>query len=394
MSDPATITNPDPGAPNPQPAPTPRRCRSLTVRGLQCRERALRGHDLCVTHAKNRFPVCPKGPRVAIPLLEDLDTIQVVATQVAQGLFADTLDPHRAGKILYACQIAALTLSRPPRFQPADKPPLAQQPVADVFPAVDGSLLGPSLSWSSDQVGFQPVWSYHKRLYERECQRLGKPKPQGPDDFPASGWLSPEEVEEYNRCPEGLAESFWERILRLRIEADQRGELPPLHQRTCSYVTYGHPDCEGPGGDQRCEFCYREREEFLRLPPREDPAPQRDSAPQSIGDLQAVAQPAPNPSQPSLDELLDPLGCTNLPPLAFVSGHDLGRAERAFKKDQGLNPRSRTVHPVQRDRSPSSNSTTPEWVEFSATCQTPRTRGEGGPRTAHRFFANRTSADR
>jgi hypothetical protein len=346
MSD--VITNPDPGARNPvpgspepvlskcqpeggtrrtdlsnaQPAPTPRRCRSLTVRGLQCRERALRGHDLCVTHAKNRFPVCPKGPRGAIPLLEDLDTIQVVATQVAQGLFAETLDPHRAGKILYACQVAALTLPRPARLKPADKLPDAQHPAADVFPALDGSLLGPSLSWSADQVGFEPVWSFHKHLYERECERQGKPKPAGPDEFPANGWLTPDEVQTWNRRPEELWETFGEQLLRLRIEADQRGELPPLIERTrCLYAK--ERICDGPASDHPCEFCYREREEFLRLPSREEPSLPRDSAPDSVGDLQAVAQPAPEPSQPSLDELLDPLGCANLPPLAFVSGHDL-----------------------------------------------------------------------
>ena len=276
MSEPITV--PEPGAPCPvpavtttEPSPTPRRCRSLTVSGLQCRARALRGHHLCVAHVQYRFPVCPKGPRVTIPLLENLDTIQVVATQVAQGLFAETLDPHRAGKILYACQIAVLTLPRPARLQPADKPALPQAPVSDVFPSVDGALLGPNLPWSADQIGFEPVWSYHKHLYESECERQGKPKPAGPDDFPASGWLTPDEVKEYNQRPKELAESFWEPLLGLRIEADQRGELPPLKERSCAYFTYGR--CDGPTSDRPCEFCYREREEHLRLPPREEPAP-------------------------------------------------------------------------------------------------------------------------
>jgi hypothetical protein len=98
--------------------------------------------------------------------------------------------------------------------------------------------------------------------------------------------------------------------------------LPPLIERTrCLYAK--ERICDGPASDHPCEFCYREREEFLRLPSREEPSLPRDSAPDSVGDLQAVAQPAPEPSLLSLDELLDPLGCANLPPLAFVSGHDL-----------------------------------------------------------------------
>ena len=272
----------------------------------------MHGHHLCVAHATNRFPVCPKGSRVAIPLLEDLDTIQVVATQVAQGLFADSLDPLRAGKILYACQIAALTIPRPARLPPVEKLPLAPQPATDLFPSPDGAFLGPSLAWSADQLGSRPAWSYHKLLYERECERLGKPRPAGPDDLPAAGWLTPEEAEEYCKRPEILAESFWERTLRLRIEADQRGELPPLRERTCCYVTYRDPDCEGPGSDHPCEFCYREREEHLRLPPREQTAPANhpspDSGPTTLTNLQATAAPRPPATPPpSLDELLDPL---------------------------------------------------------------------------------------
>ena len=281
--------SPDVPASNP---PAHHRCRSLTVRGIQCRGSALRGGDLCIQHARYRFPVCPTGPRVAIPLLEDLDTVRVVLSQATQGLFANTLDPQRAGKILYACHIAASTFPRPARLQPTGPPP-AQQPASDIFPAPDGSLLGPSLPWSPDLAAFNPVWSYHKHLYEQECARLGKPLPQGPDDFPADGWLNKEDSAEYARRPEDVTASFWERIFRLRVEADQRGLLPPLQERSCAYFTYR--DCNGPASDRPCEFCFREREENLRLPPREQPDPHRESS--------SVSEPTPGPAAGPLPDL-------------------------------------------------------------------------------------------
>ncbi len=304
MSDPTTI-NTEPADRSPVSAPPPPRCRSLTVRGLQCRSRALRGHNLCVQHAKYRFPVCPTGSHVAIPLLEDLDTVQVVATQVAQGLFANTLDPDRAGKILYACQIAAFTLPRPANFKPADKRPTPLEPASEIFPAVDGSFLGPALAWSADHAGAR--WSFEKFLYAQECERQGKPIPATVDDFPVSGWLNPEEAAQCHEDPKQFWDGFRERIFRLRIEADQRGELPPLPER--SHCAYGNdficlgPAGPGPRGHRPCEFCHREREEFLRLPPREQPAATPE--PESIGDLQAVGSPAEVPSPLSLDELLD-----------------------------------------------------------------------------------------
>ncbi len=273
-------SNPVSGAPSSEPAPPPRRCRSLTVSGLQCRARALRGHDLCVAHAQYRFPVCPKGPRVAIPLLESLDTIQVVVTQVAQGLFAETLDPLRAGKILYACQVAALTIPRPAPLKSAGQPTLAPVPVADVYPSVDGTLLGPRLAWTGDHSAFNPVWNYHKHAYEQECDRLGKPRPLSPQDMPPDGWLTSDEIaEKQTMAAEDFNDIFRERILNLRIEADRHGELPPLNERTCAHFTFGN--CEGPASNRPCDFCLREREEHLRLPPR--------PAPDSIGDLEGTA---------------------------------------------------------------------------------------------------------
>jgi hypothetical protein len=64
--------------PETKPQPPRRRCRSLTVGGIQCNACAQHGEIFCVRHVRNRFPVCPSGPRVAVPLLEDFDSVRLV----------------------------------------------------------------------------------------------------------------------------------------------------------------------------------------------------------------------------------------------------------------------------------------------------------------------------
>src|SRR5579863_9661136 len=170
-------------------------CRYLTVSGRQCQQNAIIGEDFCVSHEKYRHPVCPqKGGKVVIPLLEDVSAIQLVATQVAHGLFSESIDPWRAGKILYACQVAAMTVPRP---APVKTEPVEDAgPVAEVFRDLNGELLGPELPWLGVNGAFEPRWSRDKMLYEQECERLGKLKPQSPDDMPPEGWLTPDEQAE------------------------------------------------------------------------------------------------------------------------------------------------------------------------------------------------------
>ena len=146
--------------------PTKHFCRHLTVKGIPCRQRAMIGESWCVAHRDHRFPVCPSprnGKKVAIPLMEDLDTVQVIATQVAQGLFAETLDPWRAGKILYACQIAALTLPRPARLRPSDEKIKPPQPVADPMEDIDGALLGPEEEWIDPNQPKKKSWTPYSK---------------------------------------------------------------------------------------------------------------------------------------------------------------------------------------------------------------------------------------
>ena len=294
-------------APDAKPAKPPlRRCRSLTVRGRQCTASALRGQQFCVAHARYRLPVCPQGPKVAIPLLEDLDTIQVVATQVAHGLFTEILDPWRAGKILYALQVAALTLPRPAPLKPADAKPIINEPVPQPESDLDGQFLGPDVLWDGNPAAFNPVWSDDKRRYEEECRRLAKPKPVVPEDFPVEGWLTLEERDSLTGLD--LDYHYDKKILALRIEADQRGELPPIEERVCSYRSFS--GCNGPAYEGYCHFCKDERFAHADLRRRQGnpalPAPLKFEREQLSTGLNA-AQPAivPQSGTSSPDVKLD-----------------------------------------------------------------------------------------
>jgi len=245
-----------------------RRCRCLTVAGRQCLKNALAGEKFCHEHKQHRRPVCPQKDSVEMPLLEDLSAIQLVTSQVSQGLFADTIDPRRAGKILYACQVAAMTMARPSTVK--TEPANDYDPVTEVFKDDNGELLGPEVPWVGVDGCFEPIWSRDKMLYERECERLGKLKPQGPADMPPEGWLTPEEQAE----DEWTSPNRWKmKILERRIEEDKHYKLPPLEERACYY---DNPHCCGPikksPSHVVCEYCAWEREAHERILCREKDA--------------------------------------------------------------------------------------------------------------------------
>ena len=284
-----------------------RRCRCLTVAGRQCMKTALVGENFCHEHKQHRRPVCPQKDAVEMPLLEDLSAIQLVASQVAHGLFSETLDPRRAGKILYACQVAAMTMARPGPI-PAE-PVRDEGPVDEVFEDANGELLGPEKPWLGVNGAFEPAWSHDKWLYELECERLGKPKPESPADMPPQGWLTPDEQAQ----PKYTHPNPWMmKIVERRVEEDQRGNLPPLRERKCSY---DNPHCGGPVRKFTyhlvCDYCVREREAHQRIARGEDPAPALDPEARFHGptaverdpasDWPSAKSPAPGPGKDNLD---------------------------------------------------------------------------------------------
>lgn len=249
----------------------PRQCRCLTVDGHQCHNKAVLGESFCTFHKQHRRPVCPQKDAVDMPLLEDLPAIRLVISQVAHGLFTETIDPGYAGKILYACQVAAMTVPRP---APVKIEPVRDEgPVDETFTDTNGEVLGPDRPWLGVNGRFEPVWSRDKMLYEQECERLGKPKPTCPADMPPEGWLTADEQAEDRWT---WPDRWMIRILEARIQKDQAGNLPPLQNRACSY---DNENCRGPVKRTSyvvCEYCDWEGEAHERIARGEqDPVPPR-----------------------------------------------------------------------------------------------------------------------
>ena len=91
------------------------RCQHIKVSGIQCNLAALKNQKLCYFHRKaqqrhnqihaNRA----RHSRFALqlPLLEDLDSIQVAIMQVMHLLLSSQIDHKTAGLLLYALQTAS-----------------------------------------------------------------------------------------------------------------------------------------------------------------------------------------------------------------------------------------------------------------------------------------------
>ena len=159
-------TSPVPGAPSPvpapesNPAPTPfdpehpdpkiiRRCRSLTVRGVQCRQAALHGQDFCVQHFDRNPCALDRPGRITVPLLEDHSAIQLMLTRILHGVLNGQLDPVAAGRATAVCRAAALTLPRPAasaRLLEGAHPD-AEEAVPVISLDEAGNFIGPRLPW-------------------------------------------------------------------------------------------------------------------------------------------------------------------------------------------------------------------------------------------------------
>ena len=97
-----------------------RRCASLTINGVQCKQAALRGQNYCVAHI-DRMPRAFENPgHIVIPMLEDHSAIQLTCTKIAHAVANERMKPDAANQILHACKIASFTLPRPARLESSD----------------------------------------------------------------------------------------------------------------------------------------------------------------------------------------------------------------------------------------------------------------------------------
>jgi hypothetical protein len=102
-------------------------CRHILPAGSRCASPCLRGEEFCYFHHTTRRPI-PKWElesreqrreTFAVPDPEDRSSIQHAIGDVLRRIASNTIDPRRAGLLLYGLQIASLNL---PKQKPDAKP--------------------------------------------------------------------------------------------------------------------------------------------------------------------------------------------------------------------------------------------------------------------------------
>ncbi|MBT9330775.1 hypothetical protein [Paracidobacterium acidisoli] len=186
--------------------PKKMQCRYLKTGGTQCRGIAIRGQDYCHLHGRHRHPHFRNC--VSIPLLEDLDSIQVVVSQVVQSVLTGQIE-HDAGTLaLRGLRIAATLLgirlhqervrktaaAATPALPPAPEP--LPEPVEVITETDTGDVLAPESEYEGPggKRELRKVWSFEKMLYNEHLRQQGRPEIEYEDDFPEEGYLTREEL--------------------------------------------------------------------------------------------------------------------------------------------------------------------------------------------------------
>ena len=305
----------DPNHPDPR---MKRRCRSLTVKGIQCRQAAMHRFDYCSQHFNRGPHAFPRPGHITVPLLEDHASIQLMCTQVFHAVVNLEMAPEVANQALRACRIAGTTLPRPARLKASDRPEPTPEAVSDFSADEYGNWIGPREAYRGPDQVFEPTWAWSKYMYECLCDRLGRPRPTCAADFPAAGWLTEEEMAE---DPEQLGQRYQARIAQLKKESDARhaeetaaalaAGLPDPHKITPVPCPHRVRWCMGPsdipGKVHRCCDCHiawNDIQHGLLPEPTTAPEPAPSSDPSTATpssdaplDLQAAAAATPIRSQ-------------------------------------------------------------------------------------------------
>jgi hypothetical protein len=133
------------------------RCQHIKTNGTQCGSPALRDGEFCYHHQECRPErVTVKGAdgkasEILVPVFEDAHSIKAMVRQVVMLMLEDKIDDKKAGRVLYALQIAAANL----KHMEAEKP----RPVQVV---VDPSKVAETplgmTPWSGNEEGHEPEY--------------------------------------------------------------------------------------------------------------------------------------------------------------------------------------------------------------------------------------------
>jgi hypothetical protein len=197
-----TTVAPPTESPTGSPAETRQRCRTIRPSGHQCPSAALRGHEHCFFHGRDRRRLrnVRYSPAVIeIPILDNYAAVQVVCTDVARALAAGTLDIHIARQIGITVGIALRTLPRPTVPEAGSKKEesaAAPEPVAEIILTPEGEEIAPVTPYDEASGKPKRVWSFAEFLY-----RTAFPEHDG-EPLPESGYEDPEKGSPLASLPE------------------------------------------------------------------------------------------------------------------------------------------------------------------------------------------------
>ena len=100
-------------------------CRFIKANGLKCQSPAMRGSCFCYFHARKHVYVARPSARdraIELPPLQNEASIHAALDQILHAVATGTLDEQRAGKLLYALQLAQKTIYSAPFVQPTPPP--------------------------------------------------------------------------------------------------------------------------------------------------------------------------------------------------------------------------------------------------------------------------------
>ena len=86
-----------------------RECRHIKAGGSKCEAPALKGMPYCYFHHRLHHAIHQKksssGASFDLPPMEDRASIQIALSHVVRALATGSMDPHRAGRMIYALQV-------------------------------------------------------------------------------------------------------------------------------------------------------------------------------------------------------------------------------------------------------------------------------------------------